>query len=63
MTKDIFSEGDMEDPWAEDSDESWLDDALTGVDQGVNEFKHFSINSISDVNYPAFGEGLIAPSR
>jgi len=60
LTTDIFSEGDMEDPWAEDSDETWLDDALTGVDQGVNEFKHFSINSISDGNYTTLGEGIIA---
>ena len=50
----------MEDPWAEDSDESWLADAITGVDQGVSEFKHFTINSVSDSNCTFLGEGIVA---
>ena len=60
LTKDTFSEGDMEDPWVEDNDESWLADALTGVDQGLNEFKNITVDSVSDSNYPVLGEGLIA---
>jgi len=60
LTKDTFSEGDMEDPWVEDNDESWLADALTGVDQGVKEFKNITVNSVSDSNYPVLGEGIIA---
>jgi hypothetical protein len=60
LTKDTFSEGDMEDPWVEDNDESWLADALTGVDQGVKEFKNITVNSVSDSNDPVLGEGIIA---